>query len=69
MESLNNIFKDYKYTSNFEYTRNIILWATKKNLSILGVPKILPKTNKNKRKQKKVNSHYKGKRLIVLPQL
>ena len=54
MESLNNIFKDYKYTSNFEYTRNIILWATKKNLSILGVPKILPKTNKNKRKQKKI---------------
>ena len=39
MESLNNIFKDYKYTSNFEYTRNIILWATRKNLSILGVPK------------------------------
>lgn len=50
MESLNNIFKDYKYTSNFEYTRNIILGATKKNLSILGIPKILPKTNKNKRK-------------------
>ena len=24
MESLNNIFKDYKYTSNFEYTINIL---------------------------------------------
>ena len=36
--------------SNFEYTRNRILWATRRNPSILGVPKILPKTNKNKRK-------------------
>jgi transposase len=54
MESFNNFPKDYKYVSNgvsnFEYTRNRILWATRKNPSILGVPKILPKTNINKRK-------------------
>ena len=54
MESFNNIPKDYKHisngVSNFEYTRNRILWATRRNPSILGVPKILPKTNKNKRK-------------------
>lgn len=53
-ESFNNIPKDYKHisngVSNFEYTRNRILWSTRKNPSILGVPKILPKTNKNKRK-------------------
>lgn len=53
MESFNNIPKDYKYisngVSNFEYTRNRILWATRRNPSILGVPKVLPKTNKNKK--------------------
>ena len=54
MESFNNVPKDYKHisngVSNFEYNRNRILWATKRNLSILGVPKSLPKTNKNKTK-------------------
>ena len=54
MESFNNIPKDYKHisngVSNFEYTRNRILWATRRNPSILGVPKVLPKTNKNKKK-------------------
>ena len=53
MESFNNIPKDYKHisngVSNFDYTRNRILWATRRNPSILGVPKILPKTNKNKK--------------------
>ena len=54
MESFNNIPKDYKYisngVSNFEYTRNRILWATRRNPSILGIPKKLPKTNKNNKK-------------------
>ena len=53
MESFNNVPKDYKYisngVSNFEYTRNRILWSTRRNPSILGVPKVLPKTNKNKK--------------------
>lgn len=54
MESFNNVPKDYKHisngVSNFEYTRNRILWATRRNPSILGVPKTLPKTNKNIKK-------------------
>ena len=54
MESFNNSPKDYKHisngVSNFEYTRNRILWATRRNPSILGVPKALSKTNKNTKK-------------------
>ena len=54
MESFNNSPKDYKHisngVSNFEYTRNRILWATRRNPSILGVPKTLSKTNKNTKK-------------------
>ena len=50
IESFNNIPKDYKHisngVSNFEYTRNRILWATRKNPSILGVPKQINKTKK-----------------------
>lgn len=43
MESYNNFPKDIKRisngVSNFEFTRNRILWATRKNPSMLGVPK------------------------------
>ena len=43
MESLNRKPKDYKRatrgSSNFDYTRNRILWATRNNPSILAVPK------------------------------
>ena len=43
MESFNRKPKDYKRnsrgSSNFDYTRNRILWATRKNPSILGKPK------------------------------
>ena len=43
MESFNRKPKDYKRNSrgsfNFDYTRNRILWATRKNPSILGKPK------------------------------
>lgn len=52
MESYNNFPKDIKRNSNgvtnFEFTRNRILWATRKNPSMLGVPKdykeVYPKT-------------------------
>lgn len=43
MEGFNRKPKDYKRNSrgfsNFDYTRNRILWSTRKNPSILGVPK------------------------------
>lgn len=43
MESFNRKPKDYKRSargaSNFDYTRNRILWAERKNPSILGIPK------------------------------
>ena len=43
MESFNRKPKDYKRStrgsSNFDYTRNRILWATRKNPSIRGIPK------------------------------
>lgn len=43
MESFNRKPKDYKRNargaSNFDYTRNRILWAERKNPSILGIPK------------------------------
>lgn len=43
MESFNNLPKDLKRASNgvsnFEYTRNRILWATRDNSSVLGIPK------------------------------
>lgn len=45
MECTNNFFKDLKRQSkgvfNINYTRNRILWATRKNPAILGVPKTL----------------------------
>jgi hypothetical protein len=50
IESFNNIPKNYKHisngVSNFEYTRNRIIWATRENPSILGVPKQINKTKK-----------------------
>ena len=50
MESFNNVPKDYKYisngVSNFEYTRNRILWATRWNPVPLAVPKTLIKKRK-----------------------
>ena len=43
LESFNNIPKDLKRVSNgvtdFEYTRNRILWATRENPPILAVPR------------------------------
>lgn len=43
MECKNNVFKDVKRqsrgVSNFDYTRNRILWATRINPAILAVPK------------------------------
>ena len=43
MESFNRKPKDYKRNargfSNFDYTRNRILWSTRKNPSIRGIPK------------------------------
>lgn len=43
MESFNRKPKDYKRnsrgSSNFDYTRNRILWATRKNTAIRGIPK------------------------------
>lgn len=43
MESFNRKPKDYKRNargaSNFDYTRNHILWAERKNPSILGISK------------------------------
>lgn len=43
MEGFNNVPKDLKRISNgvrdFEFTRNRILWATRNNPSMLGVPK------------------------------
>jgi len=43
MESFNRKPKDYKRnsrgSSNFDYTRNRILWASRKNPSIRGIPK------------------------------
>lgn len=43
MESLNRKPKDYKRasrgSSNFNYTRNRILWATRNKPSVLAVPK------------------------------
>lgn len=43
MEGFNNVPKDLKRVSNgvqdFEFTRNRILWATRENPSMLGVPK------------------------------
>lgn len=43
MESFNRKPKDYKRstrgTSNFHYTRNRILWSTRKDAPILGIPK------------------------------
>ena len=43
MEGFNRKPKDYKRNSrgfsNFDYTRNRILWSTRKNPAILGVPK------------------------------
>lgn len=43
MESYNNLPKDYKRSSNgvsnFDYTRNRLLWATRKNPSMRAVPR------------------------------
>ena len=43
MEGFNRKPKDYKRNSrgfsNFDYTRNHILWSTRKNPTIRGVPK------------------------------
>ena len=43
MESFNRKPKDYKRStrgsSNFDYTRNRILWATRKNPTIRAIPK------------------------------
>ena len=43
MESFNRKPKDYKRStrgsSNFDYTRNRILWALRSNTPILGTPK------------------------------
>lgn len=43
MESFNNLPKDLKRNSNgvsnFEYTRNRILWATRNNPSVLAIPR------------------------------
>jgi transposase len=43
MESFNNLPKDYKRSSNgvsnFDYTRNRLLWATRKNPSMRAVPR------------------------------
>ena len=43
MESFNRKPKDYKRntrgSSNFDYTRNRILWSTRVNPPILGIPK------------------------------
>lgn len=67
MESFNRKPKDYKRNtrgfSNFDYTRNRILWSTRKNPAILGIPKthkqihsyslnekILEKRRRNKKK-------------------
>ncbi len=72
MESLNRKPKDYKRSSrgssNFNYTRNRILWATRNNPGILAIPKTseeihsysLPKSTSKKR-SKKYNTKNKNK--------
>ena len=64
MESLNRKHKDYRRaargSSNCNYTRNRILWATRNNPSILAIPKTgdeihkdsLPKKTADKRSKK-----------------
>lgn len=54
MESFNRKPKDYKRntrgSSNFDYTRNRILWSTRKNPAIKGVPKSKEQVHSYKRK-------------------
>nr|WP_273170606.1 transposase [Dubosiella newyorkensis] len=69
MESFNRKPKDYKRnargTSNFDYTRNRILWAERKNPPILGIPKtseqIHTKSLSEKTKKKRGSSYNKKK--------
>ena len=63
MESFNRKPKDFKRESrgfsDFNYTRNRILWATRDNPSVRGIPK--PKDEIKKNKGKKRGSYNKKK--------
>lgn len=56
MESFNRKPKDYKRmsrgSSNFDYTRNRILWATRKNPTIRGIPKTAKQIHSYRLKKK-----------------
>ena len=56
IESWSNIPKDYKRICNgvkiFEFTRNRLLWSTRKNPSILAIPKTNEEVHKVKYKKK-----------------
>ena len=56
IESWNNIPKDYKRicngVKNFEFTRNRLLWSTRKNPSILAIPKTNEEVHKVKYKKR-----------------
>ena len=59
MESFNRKPKDFKRNcrgfSNFDYTRNRILWATRINPPILAVPKSLKEIHSYKLDRKTLN--------------
>lgn len=56
MESFNRKPKDYKRnsrgSSNFDYTRNRILWSTRKNPPYLGIPKTFTEVHSYRRKKR-----------------
>ena len=68
MESFNRKPKDYKRnsrgSSNFDYTRNRILWATRTNPSIRAVPKTYAQVHSYRLKTKKRKSTYNKKTKI-----
>ena len=66
MESFNRKPKDYKRnsrgSSNFDYTRNRILWATRNNPSIRAVPKSHEQIHSYRLKTKKRKATYNKKK-------
>ncbi len=59
MESFNRKPKDYKRNargfSNFDYTRNRILWSTRNNPSVLAIPKTTKQIHSYHKKKKDDN--------------